>query len=138
MHGKPTELVLADVGARISQIGQSGSSRFFLYMETEEGMQSPSLYQEFDDEVRSLNALGVDSLLYDLWLDTEPRWGALRIELNGEEFKATFDYDVDPTDGQTDERAQAAIKARFGDKPIAYQSLEEWTAQHHRQAAMFS
>ena len=100
-------------------------------------MQSPSLLQEFEDHAQDMVAEGVLEMLYDLWLDAEPRWGALQYELDGDRFSAKFDYDIDPTDDHTDQRTQAAIKARFGDKPIVYLTHDEFVIQHASQSKIF-
>lgn len=127
MSDRRIEQILAEVGGYIAKLGMAGSERYFLYLETEQVMQSPYLFQEFDNRVNDVSPSGIGGLLYDLWLGAKPqRWGALRYELDGTVFSATFDYDVDAIDGGTDNRAQMEIKARFGDKPIVYLSHEEW------------
>ena len=138
MTSRPSEQILSEVSGRLVQMGDPGSDRYFLYLETEDGVQSPSLFQEFEDRAQDMASSAVGALLYELWLGAEPEhWGALRLDVKGNKFTAYFDYDVDPADGQTDERAQAAIKARFGVKPIVYLSHEEWFEQHSLQSDMF-
>jgi hypothetical protein len=138
MAERSPETLLSDVAERISRLGHSGSSRFFLYLETEEGMQSPYLFQEFTDEAQAIPLSGVTALLYELWENASPqRWGAMRFDLDGDKFSATFDYDIDAQDGHTDERAQAAAKTRFGEKPIVYPTHDEWVQEHIRQSRMF-
>ena len=137
MDNKSVEKTLADIGGRMSKIGEPGSDTYFLYIETQDGVQSPRLMQEFSARVQDVDPSVLYTLLYDLWLDAYPQWGALIFDLKGERFSAKFDYDVDPTDGNTDERSLAAVKARFPDKPVIYLSNDEYRKQRIRHRALF-
>ena len=137
MADKPMEEILADIGGRMAQIGEPGSDTYFLYLETQEGMQSSRLLQEFKDRVQDVKSSILDKLLDDLWLDADPQWGALRFDLKGKNFSAKFDYDVDPTDGNTDERSLAAVKERFPDKPVVYLADDDYRRQRMRHRALF-
>ena len=129
--------ILKIIGERMARMGELGSDTFFLYLETEEGVHHPQFVQEFDDRIQDVSLLPISRLLYDLWLDAEPRWGALRFELKGDKFSAKFDYDVDPADNLTDERSLAAVKKRFPDKPMVYLSQEDYRRQQVRHQALF-
>ena len=137
MTDKSTEKILADIGGYMSRMGEPGSDIYFLYVETQEGMQSLRLVQEFIDTIQDVNSFALGALLYDLWLEMTPKWGALRFELEAENFSAKFDYNVDPADGRTDERSLAAVKTRFPEKPIVYMTNDDYRKQRMRHRALF-
>ena len=121
----------------MAQMGEPGSDVYFLYLETQEGMQSLHLFQEFDDRAEYVKSSALGAMLYDLWLGMVPRWGALRFELKGDKFVAKFDYDVGPTDDGEDNRSAAAVKTRFPDKQIIYKTNDDYRKQRMRHRALF-
>ena len=72
----------------------------------------------------------MSDLLFDLWHaesdDENKRWSVMEYAIEGGKFEAAFKYpdEVDVSGEPDDERRQAALRARFGDKPVVYPPME--------------
>lgn len=125
--------VLQKIRDLILQLGEPGSSRYFLYLEIEEGVFSSALFQEYEDKAMFVGTMGLTALILELWHNkVPPYWGALSLDVDDKRVSAIFHYDRSHDD-DTDARTAAAVKARFGAKPSAYPTDEEFEQQRYRQ-----
>jgi hypothetical protein len=117
--------ILSEIGGALANVADGDPDGVFLYVEIGQGWSSPSAYREEGEVVRYLRCS--DESLYDLlwkaWR-TEPeerRWSVMEYDVKGNAFTVAFKYpdevDVEVMD---DERVDAALRARYGEKPVVY------------------
>ena len=150
---------VADLLERLAKLttertdAEQDTRHLFLYYEVVPGMISPSLYRISDNALTYVLTNGtIDKLVYELWQINEygKRWQGMAMEIIGNRFTVTFDYpdgpyppegyslevsdDDDEEAGAAEVEAQnnrmmAAVRTRFGDRPIVYPTHEEVSRQ---------
>lgn len=116
-----------DIGLELADLVGGDPNGIFLYVEIGDGWVRPSLYKDEGDIVRWYDPSGMalSELLWDAWYleSDEPnmRWSVLEYSITGKKFHVSLKYpeevNVDVLD---DDRREAALRARFGDKPVVY------------------
>ncbi|WP_174297542.1 hypothetical protein [Sphingomonas bacterium] len=120
MTDRPLHEIVNDIAATTVKIGEINLGKYFLYVEFAPGVIGPDLFQDVGDHLSWLKTRPLTDLLFEMNYLADPRpIGAFALDIDGEQFKAAFNYDVELLEG-TEERMLAAVKARFGDKPIVY------------------
>ncbi len=117
--------LLAKIGALTIAAFERGSARGLLYVEAIPGVMSASVYEETNDRVLDRGVVGqMYDALNELWYLAEPdkRWSALVFDVVDHAFDAQFRYDEDKEYllEKFEERREALLLARFGDKPVIY------------------
>jgi hypothetical protein len=117
--------LLAKIGALMIASFERGSARGLLYVEAIPGVMSASVYEETNDRVLDRGVIGqMYDALNELWYLAEPdkRWSALVFDVVDHAFDAQFRYDEDKEYllEKFEERREALLLARFGDKPVIY------------------
>lgn len=103
----------------------------YVFAEAESGYFGAGVYRHAGDKVYQV-PIG-DEFLYavmDLWekLPTEQRWSIMHMDIEGGQFDARFEFGEDALDDYGDEfddREDAAVAARFGNKEIIYPDNHE-------------
>jgi len=129
--------LLSEIGEEAVRIVGGDPSGVWLYVEAGEGWVGPSLFRDegnlvkyFDPEDSNISELIMEAR------ETEPdvgkRWVVMEYEIKGNTFDVAFKFsDEVDVEVDIDERRQAILKARYGDKPIVYPPLSddafEWT-----------
>jgi hypothetical protein len=121
--------LMNDIGQEILSIIGGDTEDIFLYVEIGEGWIGSSVYKNEEDCIRYYRTRdsNLSNLLREAWL-AEPegqnmRWSVLEYNIRGGKFDVVFRYpeevQVDVYD-KDDGRREAAVRARFGDKPVVY------------------
>lgn len=123
---------LSEVGLETVAVAGGQTTALYLYVEAGEGWVGPSLFKDEGDQVRYIR-LG-RSKLGDLIIvarETEPdlskRWSVMEYVIEDGKFEAKFKFpdEVDVEgEGDSIERRDVFLKARYGDKPVVYPELE--------------
>ncbi|WHO41093.1 hypothetical protein PMI04_003710 [Sphingobium sp. AP49] len=116
-----------EVGVELVHIVGGDPDGIFLYVEVGDRWISPNVFKDEGRQIRNLDSNRVLSdLLWKAWhAESEEggikRWSIMEYEIKDGKFDVSFRYpdevDVEVID---DERRQAALRARFGDKPVVY------------------
>lgn len=120
--------ILSQVGGELAHIVGSDPNGTFLYVEIGDRWISYSIFKPVHDVVRyyDTNDENLTDLLWEAWRAESreagnKRWSVMEYDIKDGKFDASFKYpdqvDVEIVD---DERRQAALRARFGDKPVIY------------------
>jgi len=122
--------LLSEMGQEISDTVGGDPNGVFFYVEVGEGWASPSIFKDEGDVVRFYYPLdpALSEIVFDIWYaeaDETKRWSVMEYVVNDGKFHASFKYpeDVDVTEPDSDRR-DAALQARFGDKPVVYPPME--------------
>lgn len=121
---------LAEIGQEIADTVGGDPNGVFFYVEIGEGWARPSIFKEERDVVRFYDPLDptLSEIVFDAWYsepDASKRWSVMEYVVKDGKFHASFKYpeEVDVTEPDTDRR-DAALHARFGDKPVIYPPME--------------
>jgi len=119
--------LMNEIGKELSDIVGGDPNGVFLYVEIGEGWVSPNIFKDEGDLVRWYDPEGLTltELLWEAW-HLEPdqpnmRWSVMEYAIDDGKFNVSLKYpeevDVEIAD---DDRREAVLRARFGDKPIVY------------------
>jgi hypothetical protein len=97
----------------------------WLYIEAGDGWVEPSLYQIRPDAVEWTDPdMAFVDIIENAWyaLDTGQRWAVMEMDIADGRFTSHMRFPGEvPTDGAGSmDRREAALAARFGDKPVIY------------------
>lgn len=120
--------LMNEIGGELVHVVGGNPDDIFLYVEIGDRWISYSIFKDEGDLIRYYDAKDeiLTELLWDAWYaESEEggikRWSIMEYDIKDGKFDATFKYpdevDVEVID---DERRQAALRARFGDKPVVY------------------
>jgi len=122
--------LLSEIGQEISDTIGGDSDGVFFYVEVGEGWARPSIFKDEGDIVRFYYPLdpALSDIVFDIWYtesDEAKRWSVMEYVITDGKFQVSFKYpeEVDVTEPDTDRR-DAALQARFGDKPVIYPPME--------------
>ena len=118
-----------EIGQELGRITGGDPDGTYLYAEVEEGVTGGGVFKDEGKQVRYYDPspLLLD-LLDDLWHAEDPdkRWRAMEFSVTGNQVHAIFVFPEDfRSDHSTNERRQAALKVRYGDKPIIYPPIPD-------------
>lgn len=124
--------ILNEIGQALADVVGDDLEDVFLYVEIDEGWVSANIFKEEGSVVRFFDPPGpsLSDLLFDLWYEESDnptkRWSVMEYVVKDGKFRASFKYpdEVDVRGEPDDERRQAALRARFGDKPVVYSPME--------------
>lgn len=122
--------LMARVGQELNELIEGEPVGVFLYVEMGENWVGPSVFSDEGAVVRYIDNQGdrLSDLLFDAWyaLPEGKRWSVMEYDLKNGKFDVAFRYpeevDVEVPDRS---RREAALKTRFGEKPIAYPPMPE-------------
>lgn len=115
------------IGQKLADLVGGDPNGVFLYVELGEGWVSPSIFKDEGGVIRYYNSreTGLSDMLWDAWY-LEPkgpnsRWSVMEYDVKNGTFDVSFKYpeevNVEVVD---DERREAALRARYGDRPVVY------------------
>jgi hypothetical protein len=118
--------MLGTVGAEATAIVGGDPDGLYIYAEVEDGSVYAAVFMDEGEAVRYYDPTHE---LFDqigkVWDAGDPdeakRWVVMEYEVRGGKFDTQFKYrgELDPDDYVVDRR-RAALKARYGDKPVIY------------------
>lgn len=116
-----------DIGVELVDIVGGDTNSIFLYVEIGEGWISPNVFKDEGHKIRYLDDNeALADLLWEAWYaESEEggikRWSIMEYEIKDGKFDVSFKYpDEVNVETISMERRQAALRARFGDKPVIY------------------
>ncbi|BBD99260.1 hypothetical protein SAMIE_1027610 [Sphingobium amiense] len=120
--------IFNQIGGELAHIVGGDPNGVFLYVEIGDRWISYSIFKADRDVIRyyDSNDETITDLLWEAWhaeskVGGIKRWSVMEYDIKDGKFTASFKYpdqvDVEVVD---DERRQAAVRARFGDKPVVY------------------
>lgn len=114
----------AEIGAEAAAIVGGDPNGIFLYAEAGDGWISASLFKDEGEIVRYFRATyELNEMIADAHSaeEEDKRWAVMTFEVTGTEFRAKFKFpDEVDVENLDQDRREAALKLRFGDKPIVY------------------
>ena len=123
--------ILGEIGQVLAEVVGGDPNGVFFYVEIGQGWVSPNIFRDEGAVVRCYDPPGpsLSDLLFELWYaesdDDKKRWSVMEYTIEGGKFEAAFRYPdevkVESVDG---DRVDAALQARFGDKPVVYPPME--------------
>lgn len=123
------EPILANIGEEAAEIIGSDLDGLYLYGEVEDGSQFASLFKDEGEVARYHGpSQRLFQLLDEAWRaensDEGKRWTVIEYEVTGTRFDVRFTYpeQLDPNE-HCSERCSAAVRKRFGNKPVIYPSI---------------
>ena len=101
----------------------------YIYVEIGNQWISASVFKEEDGIVRYFDPSSeLSDVIWDAWEaeEEDKRWAVMEYEVQGTKFDVQFRYpeELDPNDYSSDRR-EAALKKRYGDKPVIYPPMPE-------------
>ncbi|RYY28321.1 MAG: hypothetical protein EOP62_03740 [Sphingomonadales bacterium] len=117
--------LMNELGQMLVEIADGDPDGIFLYVEIAEGWVRASVFKDGGKAVRYLDADALDAsnLLFDIWhsVPKEKRWTVMEYDINDGSFEVSFKYSEEVGVEVYDRgRRQAALRARYGDKPVVY------------------
>lgn len=119
--------LMNEIGQELAEIVGGDPNGVFLYAEIGEGWNGPSVFKDEGDVVRYCNSASeiLSDLLFESWYaaseDPIKRWSVMEYDVKDGEFSVSFKYpdevNVEIVDAR---RREAALRARYGDKPVIY------------------
>ena len=116
-----------DIGLELADLVGGDPNGIFLYVEIGDGWVRPSLYKDEGEIVRWYDPsdTALSELLWDAWYlePDEPnmRWSVLEYTVTGKKFHVSLKYPEEVNvEAFDDDRREAALRARFADKPVVY------------------
>lgn len=114
----------AEIGGELAQIVGGDMDGVYLYAEAGQGWVGPSVFKDEGAVVRYFDAsMHLCDLIMEAWEAQDPgkRWAVMEYSITGTSFDVKFKYpeEIDPAETEV-ERRPAALKARYGDKPVVY------------------
>jgi hypothetical protein len=124
--------LFADVGGELADIVGGDVDGTFLYAEAGEGWLGASVFREDGDVVRYFDpSPALTDLLLQAWETESPesilRWSVMEYEVTGTKFDVQFRYvdEIQVKSFADNGRREAALKRRYGDKPVIYPPIPE-------------
>lgn len=116
-----------EIGIELVRITGGDPDDIFLYVEIGEGWISPNVFKDRGDKVDNLDGNEtLSDLLWEAWYaESEEggikRWSIMEYDIKDGKFDTRFKY-PDEVDVETFDidRREAALRARYGDKPVVY------------------
>jgi hypothetical protein len=116
-----------EIGVELVNIVDGDPDGIFLYVEIGDRWISPNVFKDDGHHVRNLDdSEKLTDLLWEAWYaESEEggikRWSVMEYDIKDGKFDVRFKYpeEVDVEDFGVDRR-EAALRARFGDKPVIY------------------
>lgn len=117
------------VGAEAAVIVGGEPDGMYLYVEVGRGWIESSVFKEEGHVVRYYSPSSeLNDLILEAWEAEDPdkRWAVMEYEVQGSQFHVRFQFpeEVDVESFEVDRR-EAALKRRYGDKPIVYPPIPE-------------
>jgi len=129
--------ILTDIGLELAEIVGGDPNGVFLYVEIGDRWDSPSIYKDEGDVVRWYDpSHRLSGLLWDAWHAESPskdksmRWSVMEYVVKDGQFEVTYKYpDEVDVENMDEDRREAALKARYGDKPVIYPPIPEGASE---------
>lgn len=122
--------LMNEIGQELGELVGGDPEGVFLYVEIGENWVGPSVFRNEGEVVRYIDDQEdrLSDLLFDAWY-AQPegkRWSVMEYDIRDGKFSVAFRY-PDEVDVEVPDRTrrEAALKARFGEKPIVYPPLPE-------------
>ena len=129
---------LDKIGPIMSATGEEGAAivggdpdGLYIYAEPDGGAVYAAVFKDEGEAVRYFDPTdNLFDLIRDAWeaenSDEAKRWAVMEYEVQGTKFDVQFRYpeELDPNDYSSDRR-EAALKKRYGDKPVIYPPMPE-------------
>ncbi len=119
--------LMNEIGQELADIAGGDPEGVFLYVEIGEGWVGASVFKDDGTVVRYLDYEDVNltDLLFEAWYleSDEPnkRWSVMEYDIKGGRFEVTYKYPEEVSVEVVDRRRrQAALRARYGDRPVIY------------------
>jgi len=116
--------LFADIGGEMARIVGGNPDGTYLYAEAGDGWTGASVFKDEGDVVRYYDpSSALMDLIREARLEEEPgkRWSVMEYEVNGTKFDAKFKFpDEVKVESFNDGRREAALKRRYGNKPVIY------------------
>lgn len=123
--------LLNEVGAEGAAIVGGNPDGLYIYAEPDEGAVFAAVFKDDGDAVRYYDPTHeLSNLIIEAWelenSDESKRWAVMEYEISGKTFDVQFTYaeELDPNDYSSDRR-EAALKKRYGDKPVIYPPMPD-------------
>ncbi len=122
--------IMNEIGVEAAAIVGGDPNGLFVYGELDDGVVYAAVFKDFGNEVRYFDFSDeLAELLRDAW-EAEPdrnlRWVAIEYEVNGTSFHVKLRYPEEfKLDEDASDRREAALKRRYGDKPIIYPPISD-------------
>lgn len=123
--------ILNEVGAEGAAIVGGNPDGLYIYAEPDGGAVFAAVFKDEGNAVRYYDPTDeLFDLISDAWemenLDEAKRWAVMEYEIVGTKFDVKFSYpeELDPNDYSSDRR-EAALRKRYGDKPVIYPPMPE-------------
>jgi len=123
--------MMNEIGVEATEIVGGSPDGLYLFAEFDDGVIDAAV---FKDEGNAVRYFDPTNLLFDLlgeaWEiespDSNRRWAVMHYEVRGTAFhvELTYPEELDLNEDMTDRR-RAALKKRYGDKPIIYPPVPE-------------
>lgn len=119
-----------EIGQLLTDIAESDAEGVFLYVEIGRGWVGPSVFKDEGNALRYLDSdTDLDELLFEAW-HTAPegkRWSVMEYDIKNGKFSVAFKYpeEVDVEKSVDGGRRDAALYARYRDKPVFYPPMSE-------------
>lgn len=118
------------IGHELGRIVGGDPDKTYLYAELQEGVVGAGV---FKDEGNSVRYFDPSRVLIDLLIEAreaeEPgkRWEVIEYAVVGNKFDALFKFpeELNPDEYESDRR-DAALQARYGDKPVIYPPMPQF------------
>lgn len=115
------------IGVELVDIVGGDPDGIFLYVEIGEGWISPNIFKDDGNQIRYLDDNEtLSDLLWEAWYAESDeggikRWSIMEYEIKQGKVDISFRFpDEVNVETISMERRQAALRARFGDKPVVY------------------
>lgn len=123
--------MLNEIGVEGAAIVGGDPEGLYIYAEPGGGAVYAAVFKDEGAVIRYFDPTHeLADLIRDAWetenADESMRWAVMEYEVSGTKFDVQFTYaeELDPDDYSTDRR-QAALKKRYGDKPVIYPPMPE-------------
>lgn len=122
--------LMNEIGQVLTELAGGDARGIFLHVEIGRGWVGPSVFKDEGNTVRYLDSdTDLDDLLFDAWytMPEDKRWSVMGYDLKDGEFSVAFRYpeEVDVERSFDDNIREAALRARYGDKPVLYPPMPE-------------
>jgi hypothetical protein len=119
---------IADIGREAVRIAGGNPDGIFLYAEAGDDWVGTSLFKEEATSVRyiEIGDSPLDGLIMGAWClePVDKRWTAMNYTINGGRFHTSFTFDdLESSKESIVDRRRRVLRARYGDRPIAYPPL---------------
>lgn len=117
--------LMSEIGKLLTEAADGDPEGVFLYVEIAEGWVSTSIFKDEGNAVRWLegDVHELSDLLFEAWYmaPKDKRWSVLEYDIKDGKFEVAFKYPEEVNvESFEDERREAVLRARYGDKPVIY------------------